>query len=218
MTIVLICPNPLCQKTLGAKDEMAGKYARCSGCGTPFMIPSPVSITEGSTQLTHPEEIPPVGDDLPLLEGLEPGPVWAPVGDPDQPTPARTSRRTDGKVPDESRTPARTLAGYAIVIGLIYSVEALYRLAWEEAEAGAMDFVKLLVGTLWLGSGYCVWRGSVAAIRLVLALSYLYLAGLGWVVFRGAELHRVDSILWLGVLISLVMIYTAYEALGIAKQ
>jgi hypothetical protein len=216
MSIPLTCPNPFCQKKLGAKDEMAGKHARCSGCGTVLMIPWPVSVVEGSRESTQPEEIPSGGDDLPLLEGLEPVLVWTPVGDPDQPTTARPSRRMDGKVPDESRTPARTLGGYVTVIGLIYSVEASYRLA--RGEAGAMDVVKLLVGTLWLGSACCVWRGSVTAIRLVLGLSYLYLVGLVWLVFRGAELHRLDFIVWLGLLISLVMIYTAYEALGIAKR
>jgi hypothetical protein len=216
MSIPLNCPNPLCQRKLGAKDEMAGQQARCSGCGTVLMIPWPVSVVEGSRELAHPEEIPPDGGDLPLLEGLEPVLVRTPVGDPDQPTTARTSRRGDGKLPDESRTPARTLGGYALVIGLIYSVEAFYRLA--RGEAGAMDVVKLLVGALWLGTGYHAWRGSVTAIRLVLGLSLLSLFGLGWLVLGGAEFPRLDFVGWLGLMIALVMIYTACEALGKAKR
>jgi hypothetical protein len=216
MSIPLICPNPLCRKELGAKDEMASKRVRCSGCGTVVMIPWPASTVDGSAEWTRPEGIPSVGDDRPLLEDLDPVLDWISMGDPDEPTTARTSKRMDGKVPAESRTAARTLGGYAIVIGLIYSVETFYRLA--QGEAGAMDAFKVVVGTLWLGSGCCVRSGSVTAIRLVLGLSYLYLVGFGGLLFRGAELPRLNVLGWLGLLIALVMIYTAHEALGHAKQ
>jgi hypothetical protein len=180
------------------------------------MIPGPASIAEGSAEMPHPEEIAPDGDDLPLLDSVEPVLGWTPVGDPDAAPTARPGMRKGGIVSDEFRGSARTFGGNAIVIGFLYAIESFYRLAWEEA--GVFDFAKLLIGTLWIGSGYGAWKGSVEAIRLALGMSYLYLIGAGWLVLSGSEIHRRDFIGWLVLLISLVMIYTAHNALGKVKR
>jgi LSD1 subclass zinc finger protein len=216
MDIPLTCPNPSCRKPLQARDGLAGKHARCAGCGTVLMVPGSALVAEGSAELPSPGEIPPDGDDLPVLDCVGPVAGWTPVGDPDEAPTARPGMRKGGMVSGEFCGPARTLGGYAIVIGLIYTIESLYRLAWEEA--GVFDFAKLLTGTLWIGSGYWAWKGSVEAIRLVLGMSYLYLIGSGWLVLSGSDIHLRDFIGWLVLLISLVMIYTAHDTLGKAKR
>ena len=216
MNIPLICPNPLCQKQLLTRDGLAGKYARCAACRTVLIIPGHASVAEASAELPHPEEIPPDEDDLPLLNCVDPVLVWTPVGDPDKTPTAQSIRGQRGVVSEQFRASARTFGIYSIVIGLIYTIEGCYRLVWEEA--GVIDLVKLLLGTLWIGSGYRAWKRSLKSIRLALSMSYLYLIGAGWLVLSGNDIHRRDFIGWLVLVISLVMIYTAHDALGNAKR
>src|ERR1051325_6859910 len=47
MSITFACTNPKCKKALKAKDELAGKKLKCSGCGTVVSVPKEEGVQAG---------------------------------------------------------------------------------------------------------------------------------------------------------------------------
>jgi len=95
MAIRLICPNPLCGKSLTVKDEYAGRAGTCPACGTSVRVP----LQSAKPRRMDPTAAPPsgaaesAGGSAWWADAVAPSPPPAPTRPkPSEPPPGRDSR------------------------------------------------------------------------------------------------------------------------------
>jgi len=218
MGIPASCPNPLCGKSLRAKDGLAGKRVRCPSCGCLFVIPEAVMAmtTQTMSRTAIAESI--SGDETARLTHPDPGLVCVALADLELPQRAPQARPVDRELVKRFRSAANVLGGFLIFLGLLCTGAGLVlivappRVHSHQEWLGTFGILATLLGLAWIGCGILSCKKRLGAFRVIFVLATLTFAGHLVTALLGAGVN------WAGLCFSFGVISQAQTTLDLAKK
>jgi hypothetical protein len=218
MSIAMTCPNSLCGKSLRAKDELAGKRARCPKCGGSIVIPeqarAPAALAVAEIARVHTcgaSECPPLRLSDSDVDRLPVG--WSKEG-----TAPRKSLPHDPALVKRFRLAAHILGGATIGLGTLTLAVIPIFLLHEPPRGINRELLPLLVGieaigaVAWIVCGIFTCAKSLGAVHAIRGLAMLKLGISVLNMISGVPFVSVGGLIALGLL------GQAKRTLELAKQ